>query len=271
MSIVDWIFNRQEATKGGKGSGNFGHAGRPGEVGGSAPSGGANAGIKADPEFTDRVMKKIRRHKEIDPVAADGTSRLIVGYLAEQSQLLGIDMSRLIHGIVLSASSYSFEREYVELAMEDLRTIPGYAEKLKDPQFEEAARTQYLIHAISVVGYVDNVNGDIHLRPIGNGLLYRRGGATIQAKPTFVHECGHLIYRASQTADHWDARYNGDTWFDRRTEYSIRGGVKEGFAETYVAYVASGGRAKPRRTPYGQQLIQETFDVIDEVINGVPK
>lgn len=40
-------------VKGGSGSGNFGHAGRPGEVGGSAPAGSAPAGSDTDLQFPD--------------------------------------------------------------------------------------------------------------------------------------------------------------------------------------------------------------------------
>lgn len=43
MTQTEWL-----ATLGGPGSGNFGHAGRPGEVGGSAPEGGAVDDIKED-------------------------------------------------------------------------------------------------------------------------------------------------------------------------------------------------------------------------------
>ena len=43
MTQTEWL-----ATLGGPGSGNFGHAGRPGEVGGSAPEGGGAVAIKED-------------------------------------------------------------------------------------------------------------------------------------------------------------------------------------------------------------------------------
>ena len=49
-----------EAYNGGKGSGNFGHAGREGKVGGSAPSGsGGNYSVKESREATERAFREL--------------------------------------------------------------------------------------------------------------------------------------------------------------------------------------------------------------------
>lgn len=48
-----------EALNGGKGSGNFGHAGRPGEVGGSAPSGSTSGSVQDDIAKSRALTKKV--------------------------------------------------------------------------------------------------------------------------------------------------------------------------------------------------------------------
>lgn len=66
-------FNELEkALNGGKGSGNFGHLGRPGKVGGSAPSGSAHASYEdsirwyLDLEKKNELLKKMRRMQTLD-------------------------------------------------------------------------------------------------------------------------------------------------------------------------------------------------------------
>ena len=48
-----------EALNGGKGSGNFGHSGRPGEVGGSAPSGSSSSSVQDDIAKSRALTKKV--------------------------------------------------------------------------------------------------------------------------------------------------------------------------------------------------------------------
>ncbi len=73
--LVDKFFSPVE--RGGSGSGNFGHAGRPGKVGGSASSGISSPRVSVNAEgkqrFTGiadtsgRNMKRITSHEDIDP------------------------------------------------------------------------------------------------------------------------------------------------------------------------------------------------------------
>lgn len=57
--FLNWITNVRETEKGGPGSGNHGHAGRPGHVGGSAAGGGGKAG-RASEEHDRDPLKRAR-------------------------------------------------------------------------------------------------------------------------------------------------------------------------------------------------------------------
>lgn len=58
------IDNLELALNGGKGSGNFGHAGRKGERGGSLPKGEGSNGASHEHSLSDKEEKEIVRHGE---------------------------------------------------------------------------------------------------------------------------------------------------------------------------------------------------------------
>lgn len=75
------------ATKGGPGSGNFGHAGRPGEVGGSAPKGSSRPIAAKPPEtqprqFTDwkEAEAWVQEHGEPESAMSMGEQNAIYDY-----------------------------------------------------------------------------------------------------------------------------------------------------------------------------------------------
>jgi hypothetical protein len=75
-----WL-TEQPATKGGKGSGNFGHAGRPGHEGGSSPKGGGGSGGSTDGNRREAGMHALSDPShEIGPhTAEDLEKRTLTG------------------------------------------------------------------------------------------------------------------------------------------------------------------------------------------------
>ena len=76
-----------------------------------------------------------------------------------------------------------------------------------------------------------------------------------------THEWGHLIQNASSSG-YWRQAYGENPAFDRHTKYS-RTNEHEGFAESYLAFMAAGGKA-----PAGS-AVAETFEVVRQVIDGL--
>jgi len=74
---------------------------------------------------------------------------------------------------------------------------------------------------------------------------------------SFTHEVGHGGFYASSTALRWGSQYNASKGFDRHTEYS-KVNASEGFAETYVAWIAS-----------GKSIEWESFEELTKVLEGV--
>jgi len=80
---------------------------------------------------------------------------------------------------------------------------------------------------------------------------------------TLHHEIGHVVHAHSKTFKAaWQDIYFGSDAFDRHTQYS-RKNDREGFADSYKAYVASGGKST-------YSHIQRTFDAVKKVIDGIP-
>ena len=82
-------------------------------------------------------------------------------------------------------------------------------------------------------------------------------------RSTLHHEVGHAAYFHSQNRPDWDSLYIHDKKFDRHTWYS-KESVIEGFAESYMAYVAASGRAYNPKT-------RKTFAAVKRIISGVGK
>jgi len=105
LSTLDGMGKAEEIAKGGPGSGNFGHAGRPGQVGGSAPGGGAAADDKPGSlrgqsekvrSYTERVQSKSAASVEAiaDRLAKEaGVSREELDRLAKQVPDTGVQIT----------------------------------------------------------------------------------------------------------------------------------------------------------------------------------
>lgn len=80
-------------------------------------------------------------------------------------------------------------------------------------------------------------------------------------KPTLDHELGHAAQFHSKNFVRWNIAYSKDKKFDRFTWYSKTNEL-EGFAESYMAFMATRGRAKNAR-------YKKVFDMVRTVLKGV--
>ena len=91
------------------------------------------------------------------------------------------------------------------------------------------------------------------------------------------HGIGHVAYwtaRGFGGTYTWDDAYNNSMYFDRHTMYSSSG-VTEAFAESYAAWVQTGGKvANVSELPQDVFIhniyhIADTFDAIQEAIDAI--
>lgn len=66
--FFEWIKNTSTSTKGGEGSGNFGHSGRPGKVGGSSSGNEVSRGVFNEKEEEDKLFEPWQgQHRNLKP------------------------------------------------------------------------------------------------------------------------------------------------------------------------------------------------------------
>lgn len=109
--------------------------------------------------------------------------------------------------------------------------------------------------AKSVAGFYSEIGGEI--------VINRDYVRTFGWRAVLDHEIGHSAYYHSKNTPNWIANTMSDKSFDRFTRYS-REGTHEAFAESYMAYMSAGGKAK--KAKFGR-----VFKSIDDVVKGVHK
>ena len=111
QELIVKVVELTEQLKGGKGSGNHGHGGRPGKRGGSAPKGGGG-GLQPSPPPGSSSKKKIESKQpswlnyEKDPS--------VVRAMLEKLKTGGVE-DLYFRGSVLAEVSSQFEKDYEEL------------------------------------------------------------------------------------------------------------------------------------------------------------
>lgn len=226
----------QDVTiKGGPGSGNFGHAGRPGEVGGSAPQGGMAAGI--DPELRKRIEGiVVFRGKPPSEYDRESAIKAICEAVGRQTAL-GFDPLKGIETISVSETNADFERDCFSRLWESL---PESARSDK----EHIDKMRLMMP--NVVAEYEDASRTVYLRPIVDGKSYSSGGEyTALLEDTMLHECGHAVYHTAIKRSYWDSAFRYKKGFDRLTTYSRRS-ASEAFAESYSAFIESGGKVNSR-------------------------
>ena len=225
--------------KGGAGSGHHGHKGIPGHQGGSLPKGTASSVI---PDNKADAAEKFRSTHD---------------YLWQEMSL-----------------EESMQRQFEVLGYDPLEIIRrgrNRVKMLEDRDFDkqaiyEMSRNPENVYSLS--GFI-GWNGTVTVR-CGRWSEYRKNRLLdldeIDDDPwspqidTITHEFGHIVYSNTdrETIAHWTKAYD-DGGLGRPTEYSKKH-EREGFAESYTAYVNTRGVAVD---PYLQATFAEVEKVLD--------
>lgn len=127
--------NAYIASNGGKGSGNFDHDGRPGEVGGSSDNGG-DSGV--NPNYKEELKQVIQKAKE-NP---NERQNVVIGKVSEKLQQKakenGFDLSNYNHDIDVSGTRHSV-KQHGDEKREELRGQIA----IKDEDFEKIPEIIY--------------------------------------------------------------------------------------------------------------------------------
>jgi hypothetical protein len=99
IKVGTWVEEDDSRALGGPGSGNFGHAGRPGAIGGSAPSGGFSAASVAaqeglDPAALAKTEARIRAEATTDAERAYADEMAVAELVAQNELVNGDTRSR---------------------------------------------------------------------------------------------------------------------------------------------------------------------------------
>jgi hypothetical protein len=243
-----------ELAEGGPSSGNYGHSGRPGQIGGSGPGGeGTEFARQAAIEQKLKVVIQSPQPWESDPE----------GYA--KTAMLRTEVARLVNSTVVDTGqgeiTLSPDGEVVlanALALhpdEVLKHVKSFT-FIPDPVWDDFCRQNNFpvdANGKNIVGAVTNGNNEI-AAPVG-----------MIASPIghFVigHEVGHIAWRNSPAKAEWSTRYSGNPGFDRLTAYS-QVSKEEAFCETYGAYVMY------NHLDGLDPQVEEAFNIVDAVVGA---
>lgn len=290
----DFAQRYKERLKGGRGSGNFGHAGRPGHRGGSQPNKGGNVhGYEPEieimtaaepsgnhipgsgpaeviPELAEKLYFANSFPMNQDPWLDwedKRTARDVQGWIDGQKSV-GVDIMPAVSRIYIHHSDYSFDDAYAVAKLESpegKKALSEYGERGESgKELYEKVKKRIMLSAGDVLGFYNQENREIHFRPIKDGYI-SHGGNTFPADLVFAHECGHAMQyrRRKQTA--WDVEYYAQPDFDRFTRYS-QANSHEGFAESYLTYLSVKG-SKVNWNTITPRILRP-LQLIAEVVNG---
>jgi 2'-5' RNA ligase len=251
-AVQAWGMLGVKIEKGGPGSGHFGHAGRPGKVGGSTPSKGskkrldASAAASANSYTLDRA----------DPDPRDNPKEIVEGRRMSWHNAMSI-----VNKTVRKQSAFNeppaehIKEMYANwLTYHDVKignqlryiVVPENAKEWRD----EYDRTFHDKKYKYVTGFFNRDYDQIVIKPRSADLM----------ADVFHHEMGHLAHKHSKTFNTWSKRYIKDDDFDRHTYYSNKD-WKEGFAESYMSFIVN--------ESFAPGDYQDTYDAVQEVIDGV--
>ena len=138
---------RVRVIKGGPSSGNFGHAGRPGKVGGSAPGKG---GKGEDEKGIDNYRDMIESGKWKDEKKMGGGSQADTYYttLEDGTHVIHKEYKGWVKGINMKGSANNDEAAYGIATMLDIDNVPMTVATDRDTSFQEFAENSTLLFDI---------------------------------------------------------------------------------------------------------------------------
>jgi hypothetical protein len=214
--------------KGGAGSGFYGHKGRPGEIGGSLPKGSNNQNSVTDVlwlegDFTEE--EKMLAVESFDKSAE------------EQQAVLGYDPRKFIQRYFIGK-----DKEFADEYKMHFRTMRG-ADKCSG---------FYIDHPLSKPGWICTkfpAFEETVTHEFAHALMSAAWNVSVSTG-TGTMKLPMLWYKAYKTRG-----------FDKETAYA-KTNAAEGFAESYMSYIKTGGLSNdPKRS--------KTYAVIKEILDGI--
>lgn len=237
---------RDITVKGGKGSGHFGHGGRPGKRGGSLPGklkityplrGGYTDFKRAkDSKYASELRKKVEQSLEYGKKYSSLQEKEDLDEFADILMELPKDVIERfdeLGGIVIT---------------NDPQDIGLEASKTKDGTLSRNWREQYDFGTILMDTYSAFYNTETK-----RIVIITDSSKSSRYPSALFHEIGHLIYYSARNkyVDGWDEKWEHDPTFDKRGIGSKRD-VFEGFAVTFEGFVFSGGSAGSKSALKGE-------------------
>lgn len=242
---------KNKREKGGPGSGHFGHEGRPGLVGGSKPGKGTKRRITV----TSPSGKKILLTPTTYP--KDYPDEVIPGRKMSWNQArvhAERALRRAKNGELFDPTEHQLNTVTLWLTNHDEKIVSHinyiYWPQTRKDFLNEAMRDN-VIEPYNAAAYWDTKFDKIVM-----------GSKT---QDVFDHEVGHALWRNTDISVKW--KWNGlwrkDPSFDRNTNYAHTNS-EEGFAETYMAFIATGGNLYK-----GYPDLERTYAIVNEAIENV--
>jgi hypothetical protein len=257
---------------GGPGSGNFGHAGRPGKVGGSAGKSSAGSGSKSgnattsdDPLRGKTTKKKTFGISSIDHEAVEKIKGELNKYLPSVSLYVvgeggDSDKQGVMQARALVSVTKDISQRYPNGGI--ILKSEGMAEGLRSVMIRPVVRVNDK-NSPEVFGVYSGRDKWIQLS--GRNALSKQAPPTLGAdkvgggfKDTFRHELGHAVHKSIpvKSKEKWSIIYSSlesrmyGTYVmrDRVSTYAATN-IKEGFAESFSAYTNPMYGKNQRRLP----------------------
>lgn len=303
QGILEFLVNPDKKlvikVKGGPGSGNFSHAGRPGKRGGSAPAKTPGAGGVLSWIEHDYISTNNPDSPDLIPNvgSADATPELkaklfvgldyqpfdrlpipdvkdIQGWVNTQKEIAGVDVLKCVNKIVFHYSSDDLITARIEADFDventnadNKRTNQSLGYIKGTPEFDPAAYRLLISQKRrdygGLLGFFNPIKKEIHMGELRNNEIRPAdGGDSAPADLIFYHESAHAIHHASRSGIEWNTKWRSDGSFDRFTMYSTLN-PNEGFAESYLSHLEYKKRMRDIRTP-GSRASQR-----DEILRSV--
>lgn len=180
--LITYMFSqgyvvKDKGEKGGAGSGNFGHAGRPGEVGGSAPQSGISAGVKKRSvkrvvpkrNFKTPVVRPLKQKPVVDAVKPKKKMKYndYIAQVENNTSLVLLDLVEKLEKINVEGDFSGDVTDVVEYFSNNARDIK-IKELGKPEEILREFSSDYRNHEIEYAFVVDPNTGDIVLTKSGD-------------------------------------------------------------------------------------------------------
>lgn len=241
-------YNQPKAEKGGPGSGHFGHQGRPGEVGGSLPSGATFPGLSGD-------IEKYNMKSELSGHSVDD---FLNGLVATDSKGMDAELTdenrAYLEGVLKHIPQEALDSVRQVVVCQEFNSFVILNAKAEDVDLGSMDASQQAVYAqyCSSIGAftltMRNERGmmvsDLYIPLYAKGMshftdmLLDNDAISSASESAIAHEFGHALFARSGTKGKsiWETAYMAKI-VDHFTPYSTTH-PDEGFAESYAAYTS---------------------------------